>query len=80
MVQQLPPLTTQTTQVPPYNKEALIAALRADQTGKTTFLEFLKATWEAGVIWYRADFEKREVTYGGADDQSYTETYPAGTL
>lgn len=76
VVQQGKSLVEDTADVPPFSKEALIEALRTDQAGKSTFPEFLKSAWEAGVIWYQADFEKRTVTYGGANGETYVESYP----
>jgi uncharacterized protein YbcV (DUF1398 family) len=63
--------------VPPFDREALIAALRADQAGKTTFPEFLAASWRAGVVRYDVDFAARTVSYFGAHDEAYVEAYPA---
>ena len=57
-------------EVPVFDQEALIKALRADQAGQTTFPEFLSATWEAG-------FSERKVTYLGSQGESYVEAYPA---
>jgi uncharacterized protein YbcV (DUF1398 family) len=62
--------------VPKFDREALIKALRIDQAGQSTFLEFLKASWEAGVISYDVDLERRQVTYFGALGESYVEEYP----
>jgi uncharacterized protein YbcV (DUF1398 family) len=76
VVQQMPPLVNEPTLVPEYDEKALIATIRADQEGKSTFPEFLQATWQSGVIWYPLDLEKRTVTYGGADGQTYSESYP----
>lgn len=64
------------TDIPPFNEEALIKALRADQAGQSSFPEFLKASWEAGVVSYVVDFEKRQVTYNGVLGESYSEDYP----
>lgn len=75
VVQQGTPLIEGSVDVPPFDKEALVKALRADQAGTTTFAEFLKATWEAGVVWYRADFENRVVVYGGPNGETYLENY-----
>ena len=77
VIQQGNPLTTGTTDVPKFNQEALIKALRTDQAGNSTFPEFLKASWDAGVIGYDVDFENRKVTYFGTNNQSYVEEYPA---
>jgi uncharacterized protein YbcV (DUF1398 family) len=76
VVQQGTPLIGGIADVSRFDKEALIKALRADQAGESTFPEFLKSTWAAGVIWYQADFEKRTVTYGGANGETYAESYP----
>ena len=50
-----------------FDREALIAALRTDQAGKSTFPEFLAASWRAGVVRYDVDFAAREVAYYGAN-------------
>jgi len=77
VVQQGTPLVIGTHAVPDFDEAALIAALRTDQQGRSTFPEFLKATWNAGVIGYDVDFERRKVTYYGARGESYAESYPA---
>src|SRR5271155_4260655 len=41
------PLSMGTVDVPAFSREALISALRTDQAGKTTFPEFLAASWRA---------------------------------
>src|SRR5580698_1799671 len=46
------PLASGTTDVPPFDPEALIKALRTDQAGNSTFPEFLEASWRAGVVRY----------------------------
>ena len=56
---------------------SIIKALRIDQAGESTFPEFLKASWEAGVVSYIVDFEKRVVIYYGVLGESYAEIYPA---
>lgn len=76
VVQQGTPLVDGVADIPPFDKAALIKALRTDQAGESTFPEFLKSIWVAGVIWYQADFEKRTVTYGGASGETYVESYP----
>jgi uncharacterized protein YbcV (DUF1398 family) len=75
VVTQGSPLLNGTNDIPLFNQEKLILALRTDQAGKSTFPEFLKNTWEAGVISYDADFEKRKVTYFGVLGESYVEEY-----
>lgn len=69
------PLVSSAVDIPPFNQEALIKALRRDQAGESTFAEFLKAAWEAGVVRYIVDFEKRLVVYYGISDESYSEKY-----
>ena len=60
--------------------EALIAALRTDQAGESTFPEFLAASWRAGVVRYDVDFRARTVAYYGCNDEAYVEGYPAVEL
>lgn len=76
VVSQGTPLINTTVDVPLFDREALIKALRIDQAGQSTFPEFLKASWEAGVVNYIVDFEKRIVTYYGVLGESYAENYP----
>lgn len=71
------PLASGMVDIPSFDEAALITAIRADQAGKSTFPEFLEATWKSGVIWYRADFFERTVTYGGVTGETYVESYPA---
>jgi uncharacterized protein YbcV (DUF1398 family) len=63
--------------VPGFDREALIKALRIDQAGESTFPEFLAASWRAGVVRYEVDFVGRTVTYLGCNGEEYIETYPA---
>jgi uncharacterized protein YbcV (DUF1398 family) len=80
VVTQGTPLLSGTTDVPRFNREALIAALRTDQAGKSTFPEFLLASWHAGVVRYDVDFIVRTCTYYGCKDEIYIEEYPAVTI
>lgn len=73
VVSQGTPLVNTTVDVPLFNREALIKALRIDQAGQSTFPEFLKASWEAGVVSYVVDFGKRVVIYYGVLGESYSE-------
>lgn len=75
VVQQGKPLVEGMVQVPLFDQEALVKAIRADQAGESTFPEFLWAIWKAGVLWYRVDFIARQVVYGGAKNETYTESY-----
>jgi uncharacterized protein YbcV (DUF1398 family) len=77
VVQQGAPLLTGSADVPAWDREALIRALRTDQAGNSTFPEFLAATWRAGVVRYDVDFAARKVAYYGARDEAYVEDYPA---
>ena len=71
------PLVSGTVDVPPFNRDALIAALRTDQAGNSSFQEFLGASWRAGVVRYDVDFAARKVTYYGCNGEEYIEDYPA---
>jgi uncharacterized protein YbcV (DUF1398 family) len=71
------PLATGMIDVPPFNRDALILALRTDQAGKSTFPEFLAGSWRAGVVRYDVDFAARSVAYYGANGEEYVESYPA---
>jgi uncharacterized protein YbcV (DUF1398 family) len=77
VVTQGTPLGTGTMDVPPFNREALIAVLRRDQAGETTFADFLAASWHAGVVRYDVDFTARTVAYYGCNGEEYVEAYPA---
>ncbi|PJZ85830.1 DUF1398 domain-containing protein [Leptospira harrisiae] len=80
VVQQGNPLVSGVHEIPNFHREDLIKAIRADQEGKSTFPEFLKATWEAGVVGYDADFTNRKVIYYGVNGESYLEEYPSVTI
>ena len=80
VVTQGAPLVSGTVDVPPFDREALIAALRTDQAGESTFPEFLAATWRAGIVRYDVDFEKRVVTYYGCGGDEYAEEYPLADI
>lgn len=80
IVMQGNPLLSGVADVPRFNREALIAALRTDQAGQSTFPEFLLATWQAGVVRYDVDFAARTCTYYGCEDESYVESYPAAKI
>lgn len=80
VVSQGTPLVNATTDIAPFDRDALINAIKIDQAGQSSFPEFLKSTWEAGVVSYIVDFEKRVVTYYGALGEFYSENYPAVAL
>jgi uncharacterized protein YbcV (DUF1398 family) len=71
------PLASGAVDIPPFDREALIKALRTDQAGNSTFPEFLEASWRAGVIRYDVDFAARTVAYYGCNDEECIEAYPA---
>jgi uncharacterized protein YbcV (DUF1398 family) len=76
VVMQGSPLTTGAVDVPAFDEGALINALRIDQAGESTFPEFLKASWRAGVTRYDVDLEARTVAYQGCRGEEYVEAYP----
>lgn len=80
VVQQGAPLASGTCEVPKFDREALVAAIRADQQGFSAFPEFLNATWKAGVVGFDVDFVGRKVSYYGVNGESYLEEYPAVEL
>lgn len=71
------PLIDGMAEVPSFDRTALVAALRADQAGHTSFRDFAAAAWRAGVIRYVLDLENRTCTYFGLDGQNYVERYAA---
>ncbi|MEU5256290.1 DUF1398 family protein [Streptomyces longwoodensis] len=74
------PLVTGFALTPQFDEAALTAALRADQAGETTFPEFVRACWDAGIVWYDVNTAARTCTYYGANGNSYTEDYPPVSL
>ncbi|MBS0319863.1 MAG: DUF1398 family protein [Proteobacteria bacterium] len=80
VVQPGTPLVTTTQEIPRFDSTALVAALRADQAGHSTFPEFLQAAWNAGVTRYDVDFERREVKYYGAKGECYAEAYAQASV
>lgn len=66
--------------VPPFDRDALITALRTDQAGESTFPEFLMAAWKAGVVSYEVDFAARTCSYYGLGGEKYVESYPTTEL
>jgi uncharacterized protein YbcV (DUF1398 family) len=80
VVMQGEPLVPGTVDVPAFNEEDLIRALRVDQAGESTFPDFLKASWRAGVVRYDVDLEAHTVAYQGCNGEEYIEAYPAVTI
>jgi len=77
VVTQMPPLIMGMADVPSFDREALIKALRTDQAGESSFPEFLSAAWKSGIVRYDVNFAERTVAYYGAGDEEYIEAYPA---
>lgn len=71
------PLVSGAADVPTFDQQALVKALRIDQAGGSSFPEFLGASWRAGVVRYDVDLVNRTVTYYGCEDEEYVEQYPA---
>jgi uncharacterized protein YbcV (DUF1398 family) len=80
VIMQGTPLVTGACDVPAFDQDALIAALRIDQAGESSFPEFLSATWHAGVVRYEVDFTARTVAYQGCHGEEYIEAYPSVTV
>jgi uncharacterized protein YbcV (DUF1398 family) len=77
VVMQGQPLVSGAADIPAFDQEGLINALRIDQAGEGTFSEFLAASWRSGVVRYDVDFVGRTVTYYGCNGEEYVEAYPA---
>lgn len=77
VVMQGSPLVSGAVDVPAFDRDSLIRALRTDQAGESTFPEFLEAAWRAGVVRYDVDFAARTVAYLGCNGEEYIEAYPA---
>jgi uncharacterized protein YbcV (DUF1398 family) len=80
VVMQGAPLVTGAVDVPPFNEEAIVRALRVDQAGESTFPEFLEASWRAGIVRYDVDLVARTVAYQGCNGEEYIEAYPTVTV
>lgn len=77
VVTQGTPLISGIADVPAFDRDAIIKALRTDQAGESTFPQFLAASWRAGVVSYDVDFNERSVAYYGWRGEKYIESYPA---
>ena len=80
VVQQGEPITAGLLDVPPFDRDALIRAIRTDQAGESSFPQFLSAAWRAGILRYVADFDRRMVTYYGSGGETYVEPYPEAAI
>ena len=52
VVMQGQPLVSGAADIPVFDREGFIKALRIDQAGESTFPEFLTASWRAGIVRY----------------------------
>jgi len=77
VVMQGEPLVSGMADIPAFDRESLIRALRTDQAGQSTFPEFLAASWRAGVVRYEVDFAARTFSYYGCNGEEYVEAYTA---
>ena len=80
VVQQGTPQVSGTAAIAPFDEGALIAALRTDQAGESTYPEFMAGAWRAGVVTYDIDLAGRTCTYRSAAGAQYVEQYPAVEL
>lgn len=80
VVQQGTPQVGDAAEIAPFDAGALIAALRTDQAGRSTYPEFAAAAWRAGVVAYEIDLEARTCTYRSASGKEYVEEYPEVSL
>jgi uncharacterized protein YbcV (DUF1398 family) len=80
VVMQGKPLVDGVADVPVFDESALIQALRVDQSGESTFPQFLNASWRAGVVRYDVDLEARTVADQGCNGEEYIEAYPTVSI
>lgn len=82
VVDQQAPLVDGLHRVADFDRDAVIAAIRRDQRGESTYSEFMVDIWHAGVVAYDIDLVARTCTYLGLDPDIdvYVEDYPAVTL
>lgn len=78
VLEQGEPVAGRSCVIAPFDEIALMAALRADQEGRSTFRDFVAAAWRAGVLSWTVDLAARTCTYRSArGDETYAESYPA---
>lgn len=80
VVTQADPIVSGMAAVSPWDREALIGALRTDQAGKSTFAQFAQSCWAAGVVDFDVDLDGRTCTYRGATGERYVEAYDRAEL
>jgi len=64
------------TDVASWNRDAVVTALRTDQSGNSSYPQFVRSCWAAGVVHYDVDLQSRTCTYAGAGGECYVESYP----
>jgi uncharacterized protein YbcV (DUF1398 family) len=77
LVQLGDPIVTGLIDIPTFDEQVLVSAIRTDQAGQSTFPEFMFSAWKAGVTSYEADFFEHTVTYLGVNGEKYIEKFPA---
>ena len=80
VVQQGTPMTDAPTEVPPFDLDAFVTHLRAEQEGRISYPEWMDATWRSGVVWYEVDLAARTCTYRSPAGESYVEHYASVDL
>ncbi len=75
VIAQADPIVSGMADVAPWDRDALIAAIRTDQAGESSYPQFARACWAAGVVHYDVDLSGRTCTYSGAFGEQYVETY-----
>jgi uncharacterized protein YbcV (DUF1398 family) len=78
VIDQQAPLVRGLKSIGAFDEDAVIAAIRQDQRGESTYGEFMADIWTAGVVSYDVDLEARTCTYYGIDTSTdvYIEEYP----
>lgn len=80
VVEQGAPLVQGMHEVPPFDRDTFVAALRREQAGEMSYLEFAAIAWSAGVVRYVVDLGRHTCTYYGLQDESFEEIYPGVSL
>jgi uncharacterized protein YbcV (DUF1398 family) len=74
------PLVDGLHDVPAFDQDMLLAAIRRDKAGELTYRELLDALWAAGCVRYELDLAARTCTYLGIAGERYVERYRAVEL
>lgn len=76
VVLQADPVVHGMADVASWDRDAVIAAIRTDQAGNSSYPQFTQSCWEAGVVHYDVDLAGRTCTYSGVAGEQYVESYP----